>query len=649
MGRKFRPGSDYVGAEAAFRSAVKLDPDDKATVANLAILLEHNRDGLRYGPGSNLKEAVAQYRSLSSEKIKTFGLQNNLAFDLFYAGEFSDAQKYALSLSPQPAALIIACEAALNGSPSALAEARRRTAGEDQFKQNAKTAGYMLANLRLYPVAADLLDAGASGDDASETAAYASLYRKTQPHEDLVFPDNPEGVASRFALMNLDANLTLDQFRSIGSRNGKTAMAVEEVLKNLVKEARGLRTDKSRTGAFVDVGVDLSLTRVQPKAQGDDLSGYKVSLYRSTNYKGSRYIVKEEGHYKLLATTDYPAPIGLEILDRTAANNLVGARVLLDWLREDQHLAGGDDPLAGSAFPRFWTKGKDADLVTMKLAAASILTASKQTAPQGLAVLEAARDSARNDAERLNISLALLDGYTNLDEYEKALSVSADLARQYPESARMFNVESFDLRALGRFEAADKLAADRLHRTPDDIDAMRALVWNAITREDYVKAHTLAQSIIGEGKAEAQDLNTTAWGSLFTPKVDPSDVEAALKATQLSDNNTSYSHTLGCLYLEVGKIKEGREVLVRSMDLLKLDEPNPDYWYAFGRIAEQYGEREVAIADYNRVTKPKKPIQIPGSSYRLAQLRLQALHAAAPSAASKAEMTGRAAPPPSAL
>ena len=34
------------------------------------------------------------------------------------------------------------------------------------------------------------------------------------------------------------------------------------------------------------------------------------------------------------------------------------------------------------------------------------------------------------------------------------------------------------------------------------------------------------------------------------------------------------------------------------MDELNLDEPDDDYWYAFGRIAEQYGERDVAIADY---------------------------------------------------
>jgi transglutaminase-like putative cysteine protease len=40
VGRQFRPGSDFEGAEAAFRTAEKLDPADDETVANLAVLLE---------------------------------------------------------------------------------------------------------------------------------------------------------------------------------------------------------------------------------------------------------------------------------------------------------------------------------------------------------------------------------------------------------------------------------------------------------------------------------------------------------------------------------------------------------------------------------------------------------------------------------
>ena len=93
VGRKFRLGSDYTGAEAAFRAAEKLDPDDKASVANLAILLEYDHWGLRYGSGAKLRDAVAEYRKLTVEQRTDLGIQNNLPFALFYAGEFSEAEK----------------------------------------------------------------------------------------------------------------------------------------------------------------------------------------------------------------------------------------------------------------------------------------------------------------------------------------------------------------------------------------------------------------------------------------------------------------------------------------------------------------------------------------------------------------------------
>ena len=70
-----------------------MDPADKTIPLNLAILLEYNRDGLRYGPGADLKGAVAEYRSLTPDALSSYGLQNNISFALFYAKEFAEAKK----------------------------------------------------------------------------------------------------------------------------------------------------------------------------------------------------------------------------------------------------------------------------------------------------------------------------------------------------------------------------------------------------------------------------------------------------------------------------------------------------------------------------------------------------------------------------
>ena len=48
-------------------------------------------------------------------------------------------------------------------------------------------------------------------------------------------------------------------------------------------------------------------------------------------------------------------------------------------------------------------------------------------------------------------------------------------------------------------------------------------------------------------------------------------------------------HTAASLYAETGKSVEAREVLLQSIALRGDDEPHPNSWYVFGRIAENYG------------------------------------------------------------
>ena len=143
VGRKMHPGSDYAGAAEAFRAAAKLDPDDKAIVGELAILLEYNEDGERYARGAKLKEAVSEYRSLSQEELASLGLQNNLAYALFYAGEFAEARKCAETLNPQPKPLIVSLRGSLerepvrnHGSKQALQWGHGVQAGSGDSRQN---------------------------------------------------------------------------------------------------------------------------------------------------------------------------------------------------------------------------------------------------------------------------------------------------------------------------------------------------------------------------------------------------------------------------------------------------------------------------------------------------------------------------------
>jgi hypothetical protein len=56
---------------------------------------------------------------------------------------------------------------------------------------------------------------------------------------------------------------------------------------------------------------------------------------------------------------------------------------------------------------------------------------------------------------------------------------------------------------------------------------------------------------------------------------------------------------------------------------MHLEEPNPEVWFGFALIAEQYGVYDAAERMYQRVEKPK--FNIPAATYNLAEEHLAAL------------------------
>ncbi len=96
--------------------------------------------------------------------------------------------------------------------------------GDEEFKQVLRSAGEMLMKMRKYPIAADLLQAGASGENAARTMGLASMLRKARFHEELQFGNHPEEVVEQFFLLSIDPDLTVQKLDAHLSRNAKTVM-----------------------------------------------------------------------------------------------------------------------------------------------------------------------------------------------------------------------------------------------------------------------------------------------------------------------------------------------------------------------------------------------------------------------------------------
>ena len=146
-------------------------------------------------PATKLKDAVAEYRKLTPrETVGTRSAEQSRFRVVLRRRIFRSSEERP---EAEPAAECFdrsQSEAALNGSAAGLAEARKRTGGaKNNSKQIAASAGANAGKSpQKYPLAADFEEAGASGDNAADTATDAStLYRKTQPHEQIVFGDDP--------------------------------------------------------------------------------------------------------------------------------------------------------------------------------------------------------------------------------------------------------------------------------------------------------------------------------------------------------------------------------------------------------------------------------------------------------------------------
>ena len=630
VGRNMRPGSDLAGAVTAFRAAAKLDPDDNSTLGDLAILLEYDPVGRRYSRQAPLKDAIAEYKTIGQDKLNQLELSNNLAFAEFYAGDYAAACKTAESLNPEPKALIAACVAVQQGSKAGMAEVNKRANDDSSFKDTAHTAGEMLMNVRQYPLAADFLQAGAAGDNAAQAMGLASLLRDAHPHEDLKFENTPQDLVKRFFLLSMDPDLTMAKLEALSSKSALAVAAKEdpEEIKKALESGRQLNSQLAREGSFLDVTLDILAQAFDPKVEGDDATGYRLKVQIPGGTNMTFFVVKEDGQYKLLDSAQEPNNIGWELLERIQAGDLRSSKVLLDWLREDMHLEGGDDPLGGPVFPRFWTRGAAPDANRMKLAAASLLVSSRSTADRGIAILEPALKTATTEREKQNIEIALSAGYSLKQNFAAQLTVAKALLEQVPESRMAYLNYVEALIGLQRYDDAMNLADDRLKLLENDPDALRSKTQIETARGNYAAARVWLQKLSDLGREDAEVLNENAWLALYTGKIDDKDIAAGIKATQLSKDNPHILHTLACLYAEAGKTKEARDLLLRSMDELNLDEPNDDYWYALGRIAEQYGERDVAIADYRKLEKPKHVLEVPTSSYELAQMRLKAMNVA---------------------
>ena len=633
MGRRFKKGSDLKAAVAAYRKAVELDPKDKDNRANLAILLEYDADGVRYTAGAALKEAVAEFRELKKlDEGYAHRFDDNVLYDLWYAHEFKEVGEFAAGLprTDDQRGFLLAAMAASEGAQAALKKSLEITSGETERGKSLVNAGFLLLRARKYAQAAELLEAGARGqENESQLAATVAILKKTRQHQEIAFAaTDPRGAAHRFLESVLSRNPDFDTTRRMMTGRKPAPDDLKADREEFNRSMAGLRAELETDGLSIEVVADMALSNMRYSLEGDENIGYHISAEAPGSQAQEVFIVREDGEFRIAEFTPsngrYPAEICWQVLARLEKNDLAGARRWLDWAREKIHATGGDDPLAIQPFARFWTKGQEGDADAIRRAAL-VLMPPQYLKGADLAAVMHARDAAGADSERTALDLVLAFAYGSQDRYTELQPVAQELIKVSPDSLRGLALATQAFAVNKKFDDWDKLLTMLMQKHPDELEYTRSSARLAEYRGDYLKARQLQKGLMDRGKANEDDLNSYAWESLSLPAgVDEESVVAARRASDLTKNsNFAILHTLACLYAAQGKPTQGREVLLKAMDSVGMDQPNDAVWLALGIIAEQYGENEAARGIYTRIEKPK--IESPGSSWEIARARMAAL------------------------
>jgi transglutaminase-like putative cysteine protease/Flp pilus assembly protein TadD len=615
LGRRFKPGADRAGAEAAYRRALALDAANALAGSSLAILLEHDVQGRHFGEGARLADAVVEVERLRKDLSYSF-LNVNLMLSLLHLGRFEELEKLARSLPPDTDRneLVVTAVAAQRGAAEALTEAARLFPATAARRDALLHSGNSLVSIRAYPAAAALLAASVSGaDDAAARRGRADLFARVRRYEEMALdPEDPRTVVKRLVITvaeylagKVEAAAFLDYAALEPGLRAAMGDHLEELRKGVLAGVRASASVVSRET------VDVALSVGDFGLEGDAAGGYRVQI-RAGGRSAPFYVVVRDGRPQVLIDRPAEDALAREAWRLFDAGDEERGWRWLDWARDGQPEVQSRDPLGRDAFLALWRAPGARSLLEGRLAAASLFVRRPQL-EIGIRTLTAGSLALPPGAERQAVELALLRLYLRAGRTAEVLGLLEGFARVFPESRTALSLRVTMLLDLGRGPEAQALVAERLRARPDDEHALRAQASLSSRRGHFDEAERAFARLAELGRTEPPDLNNRAWNAVMRGAADDAAAEWARQAAQGGEAATL--HTLATVYAEKGRVKESLEVLGQSVSASG-DEIRTEDWYVIGRVAESCGLSAQARRAYERLKALKD--DAPDSTGRLA-------------------------------
>ncbi|HYM62870.1 MAG TPA: DUF3857 domain-containing protein [Thermoanaerobaculia bacterium] len=630
LGRAYRKGFDLPGAIAALRKAKELDPKSLPIRADLAKVLEYGDDGMIFGKNAHIDEAIVELDAIEKD-LKEDGFQGEVLLAMAHAGRFKEIRDRARDVKDTERRDMgrILAAAALDGSQAALREAS--SLDQQTRRKLLDAAGGLLVTLRLYSQAADLLEAGAQGTPKmTELREQIEMLRKAKRIETISMPENDPKTAVRKLLVEvmtttdrpkIAAHFASDEQKFLTKQEDPDGED-DDTADHTATTIRLIATKQSMPLVFY---ADLGVSGMELLQEGDDKTGYRIRT-RNAGEGGLQdetfYVIKEKGNYVVSATNRLPGLIGWSVLRLADAGALDAAKQWLNWARDEITAGGGDDALAGPPFAKLWAKATTSATVDEIRVAAASLMFNRDIADRAIPILMKARANASEEV-KARIDSALILNYASRQQWSEIIEPGRRLAKTYPDSSLAFDLLTLALTETGKRPEVETMAKERLARLPKDRDAYRAMARAALRDGDYATSDKYYRQIVDELEPTSNDYNNLAWNALFINRSLDRALADARRANSMPGSTPASLHTLAAIYAETGKSIEARNTLLQSMDDAGREEPASHDWYVLGRIAENYGSKDAALAAYKHVDKPKTSIN--DSTYLLAQRRVEVL------------------------
>ncbi len=598
IGRQWRKGSDRTAAEAAFRKALALIPTHVGAHEDLANLLATDDLGRPTLDPARLREAAGLLRALERDG----GARDDRLIGLLgRAGDVDGLTELAQALpdSTRRRVALVTATALRDGGDAALRQLDGLTTTADRAAVLDQTCWILMVGRRYEPLRV-LRGTTMASASVADRDTLDRLKVSTYEHLPVADPATPVLLSHARLLFGprRDSPWTTETEADLAA----DTPATDDALRT------GLKVPSLVFFDFVVAGSPLTI-------DGDARSGWRI-VYAPRGASMTYYVALRKGRAVLLGGTGLPAGIGRELLDAVKRRDLAGARTLIGHLVDD--LAHHPDSYRWAFIDRHKSELATAPAALLELIGAMLLV---ERSPAIAAPILRRCAGLPDDDDRTACRYMAAGAYVNSRQWPEAIEQQRALVAAQPDDPLASNRLGKLLAVTGKPTEVGPVIDTALARHPDDLGLQLARAYAALPdgwsvagpRFDQLAAPTDADELI---------LNNAAWVHLFyDPK--PDVARTLIERVVLGGHADSHDlNTFAAVLAEADEPYAAWQRLGPTMD--DMPEPGAADWYVIGRIAEDYGLRDDAVAAYKRAAHPRE-VEWGPSELEFAQRRLQAL------------------------